>query len=418
MVFKKEDGQQPGVIVRVGGRDRLHAEADHPAPGRAINRDVGVGDRGVLGAAAADRRGGGQVQVLMQHGEKVQCRLARRQGQVIAVAAEKVQHRIVRAKDDRSRHELFQELGVDGFAAGVRRGGASLVDAGRRDGLDVGDRKGGRGEVFDFAFTFVQVDFFRAADRFEQVDVFAGRLALAKEEVAVVFERRVEDGKQPAPQHRLEIDHDVAAADQIQLAERRVREDVVGGEHNHPPHFLADLVLIVLLDEELGQTLRGYIVQNIFRVQALAGLLDRAGIDIGRKDFDIPRHLHLLHRFAEKDCEGVGFLPGGAAGAPNPDRLVLRRALDDFVDGVIFELFKESRVAEEVCHPDQDLLDKGVDLLGGIAEQPGEIRQRGGVGHQHPPFDPAQDRCALVIGKVDAARIFQDRIDVGEGLLL
>ena len=340
------------------------------------------------------------------------------QGEVIAVIAEEVQDAVVLVQDDRGGHELLQEMGVERLGPGRLRMGAALAAAQRGDGLDVGDVEGGRGQVLHLALALVDVDLLGAAHRFEQVDVLARRLALAQEQIAVVLERLMEDGEQAPPQHRLEIDHHVAAADQVQLAEGRIGKDVVGGKNDHPAHFLADLVLIVLLDEEFGQPVRGDVVDDVLRKQPAARLFDGPAVHVGGKDLDIPADLHLLHHFPEQDGDGIGLLAGGAACAPYTDGFILGGPLHDLVDGVVLELFKKGGVPEKVGHADEDLLHQSVHLVGRVPQEPRKIGQGGGVGHQHPPLDPPQDGGALVVGEVDAAGVFEDGVDVGEGLLL
>lgn len=107
-----------------------------------------------------------------------------------------------------------------------------------------------------------------------------------------------------------------------------------------------------------------------------------------------------------------------ADGGPHPDGLVLLGLLHNFVDGVVLEFFKEGRIPEEIGHSDENLLDQGVDLLLAVPQQAGELGQTAGVGDQHPPLDAPQNGGALIVCKVDAAGVFQDGVDMGQGLLL
>lgn len=100
------------------------------------------------------------------------------------------------------------------------------------------------------------------------------------------------------------------------------------------------------------------------------------------------------------------------------DGLVLLGAFEDLVNGVVLELFKEIGIAEKIRHTDEDLLDEDVDLLGVVAEKLGKFAEGLGVGDEHPPLNAAQDGGALVVGEIDAAGVFQDGVDVGEGFLV
>ena len=62
----------------------------------------------------------------------------------------------------------------------------------------------------------------------------------------------VEDGQQLPLQFRPEVDQQIAAAEQVQLGERRVLDDVLRGEDQHLADRLLDPVLAVLLLDEIA----------------------------------------------------------------------------------------------------------------------------------------------------------------------
>ena len=418
LVLAEEDGEEALGFFLGRILDGLNDEIDGLAAARRVADDVGVGDGAAFAAGAADGCGCDEGEILVEHVEKVQRGAAWGEAEVVGVIAEEMHDAVVLAQDDGRWQKALEEVGVEALGGAVVVLVGGLQGAAAGDGLDVWNVEGRRGEVVDFAVALVDVDLLGVADGLEEVDVFAGGLALAEEEEAVLLEGGVEDGEKPAPQHWLEIDHDVAAADEIELAERRIGEHVVSGEDDHAADLLGDLVLVAALDEKFRQPVGGDVVDDVFRENAATGLLDGAAVDVGGEDLDIALEIELLHGLAEEDGDGIGFLAGGAAGAPDADGLVLLGALEDLVNGVVLELFKEIGIAEEIRDANEDLLDEDVHLLGVVAEKLGKFAEGLGVGDEHAAFDAAQDGGALVVGEIDAAGVFQDGVDVGEGFLV
>ena len=192
----------------------------------------------------------------------------------------------------------------------------------------------------------------------------------------------------------------------------------MGSKNDHPPQILGNLVLVPHLQEEPCQPIRGDIVNDIFRIEPPSCLLKGAAVHIGGKDLDIPFHLQFFHCLLEQDCNGIGFFSGGTSGGPHPDGLILFGLLHNLVNGVVLELFKEGGIPEKVGDTDENLPSQDAYLLWTVSKEPREFRQGRGMGDQHPPFDPPENSGTFVVGEVDAAGVFQDRIDMGERLLL
>lgn len=95
----------------------------------------------------------------------------------------------------------------------------------------------------------------------------------------------MEDCKKPPLENRLEINHHVPAAYEIQLPEGRIRQHVVGRENDHAADVLADMVLVAALRKVFGKTLRGNVVDDAVGKDAAPGLLDGLYVDIRGKIF-------------------------------------------------------------------------------------------------------------------------------------
>ncbi len=73
-----------------------------------------------------------------------------------------------------------------------------------------------------------------------------------------------------------------------------------------------------------GQQVRRQIGSNGFRIYSGTGFEDGLPVNVCGKNFDINARLVLLHQFLKNDCQGIGFLAGGATGNPAPYFLVFQ----------------------------------------------------------------------------------------------
>src|SRR5438045_5298474 len=78
-----------------------------------------------------------------------------------------------------------------------------------------------------------------------------------------------------------EINEDVAAANQVHVGERRVREHVLPGEDAHIPNDFVDLVIAVVLDKKPAEPFRGNVDLGVLRVNARPGLVQGSLADGG-----------------------------------------------------------------------------------------------------------------------------------------
>ena len=416
LAVQEEHGQQPAEIALIVGNG-IDRQVDDLAPRGVVHDNVRVGHGNVFCAAAADGRGGNEPDVLVDHVEEVEAGLARSNVEVVRAVPEEVDNVVLAVDDDRGRQEALDELDVDVVeAAGAVFAPGAAGNAGGH-GLDVGQVEDGRGELVHLGHAAVHIDLFGQGHGVEELGVLAGRLALAKEEVATLLEGGIEDGEDGLLQYGLEVDEHVAAADEIELAEGRIRKHVVRRKDDHLSDALGDEVLVVFLDEVLGKPCRRHVIGNAFREDALARLLYGLAVHVRGKDLDVAVGLGLLEHFLEEDGQGIGFLARGAAGTPDADLGLVLAVPDDVVDGAVLELLEEFRVAEEAGHADEDVLDQEIGLARVFADELGKLAERGRMGDGHAPLNAPQDGIALVVGEVDAAASLQYGVDGGEQVL-
>ena len=87
-------------------------------------------------------------------------------------------------------------------------------------------------------------------------------------------------------QLRGQVDEQVPAAQDVELGEGRVHDDVLRGKDHHLPDGLADPVAALVLDEEPAQALRRHIRGDVGRENALAGFLDGVPVQVGGEDLE------------------------------------------------------------------------------------------------------------------------------------
>ena len=415
--FDEEHGREARLEVARHG-DGLQHEVDDAAAARAVHADVLVGDGLALRAAARERRGRREREVGVDDREEVERRLARSDAHVVQVVSKEVDD-VVGLVDDHCRgEEAFEEVRVDALEAVVRgamRLGGHVLG---RDGLHRGDVEvDGLGPVH-LAGAVVHVDLLGGEGRLEDVGILVGRLALAEEEIAAVLEGGVEDGKEAALQHRLEVDHDVAAADEVELAEGRVGEHVVRRKDHHLPDVLGDVIGVVALHEEPCQPVGRHVLDDALGEDALARLLDGLDVDVRRKDLDVAMHLELVEDLLEQDGQRIGLLARGASRAPHADGVAVGAPADDVGDDLVLEHLEERGVAEEARHADENLLGEHGDLVGALVQDLRVLGERPGVGDHEAPLDAADDGRALVVREVDPVLLLEREVDAREALLV
>ena len=144
---------------------------------------------------------------------------------------------------------------------------------------------------------------------------------MADEQVAAVRQYLRIAVEQPPLRILVEIDHHIAAEDEIErAAERPLVEQVEPLEGDHAlqfcRHFDLARVRSPALAEPAPAALLRQSLEAVRVVDAGARPVQYVGIEIGGQDLDVPS-VHVGQGFADHHGDGIGFLTGGTAGRPH-----------------------------------------------------------------------------------------------------
>ena len=226
---------------------------------------------------------------------------------------------------------------------------------GRREWMDA--RVDGDPSVTAFA-----IDAPMLVDDLEATRDGAGCLARAEKKNAATVQSEMKQRQHFLLCPRLKVDEQVAAGDEIDARERRVLDDVVLGEDDHLANVWDDLISVALSDEIAREAIGRYSCHRLFAVGGAGSLLQRAAVNVGRKDFDRPL-AQLLHQVGKQDREGVRLFPRRAARDPQPQRSVTRLALQELWKDLFFEHLERLLVSEEPGDFDEQIPIEHVELV-------------------------------------------------------
>jgi hypothetical protein len=244
-------------------------------------------------------------------------------------------------------------------------------------------------------------------------------LGVAQEQVAARGELPGEAGHQPPLRLAVEIDHDVAAEDDVEpLAERpRLPDQVHLREtdqraglrpHGHEARVLARAAEEVLAPQGHRDGLGAPLL-----VDAARGVGQDLGVHVGRHDLHVPlgQRREVLQ---QADGQGVRLLAGGAAGAPDAQaaRAAAAGALDQLREDDLAEEVEVVRLAEELGLVGRDAVDQLLPLGAGrplLVDVTEVVAVAGEPELPQPPAEAGGDHGALGVGEVDADLLEDER---------
>jgi hypothetical protein len=199
----------------------------------------------------------------------------------------------------------------------------------------------------------------------------------------------------------LEIDQKIAAADQVEVRERGIREQVVMREDDDLAHFLVHAVAAVLLAEEPLESLLAHVRCDLVGVEPGARSLERALVQVAGEDLDLGRRIVTRRLLEAQHGERVRFLARGTSDRPYAHIGVdARLAGEDLRQDLPLQVLEDLGIAEEVRDGDEEVVAKCHGLFGRRAHALGVDGEIFDLEQLHPASDPAQERRLLVAAVV------------------
>ena len=160
-------------------------------------------------------------------------------------------------------------------------------------------------------------------ERAKEVGERTRGLRAAQEQNATWIQGEMKDRHKSLLQIRGQIDQEIPATQDVELAEGRVHHQVLRGKDHHLTDCLCHLIAMLRLDEESTQSFGRYVRDDVGRVKSLARLGDGVTVQVRGKDLQRRGlgEFELLVQFLVDDAEGISFLAAGARGDPSAQRL-------------------------------------------------------------------------------------------------
>ena len=150
------------------------------------------------------------------------------------------------------------------------------------------------------------VDFVRPIPGVEQIRELAHGFGRTKNQETGIVQGVVKERQDLFLQWRRHVDEHIAATDEIDARERRVRGNVLTCEDANITNRLVDPVDMILFVKEASQPFRGNLGFDTFRIRARARTVERRLIaEIGREDLDRRMDGSIIEEFEKRHAQRI-----------------------------------------------------------------------------------------------------------------
>ena len=202
---------------------------------------------------------------------------------------------------------------------------------------------------------------------------------------------------------RRQINQQIAAAQNVELGEGRIHDQVLRRKDHQLANLLAHLVTTALfLRKEPLQPFFGNLGGDRRGKYPEARLVNRVPVKVGGKDLHraFRPGFEFFHRLFKHDGQRVGFLASGTTGHPGADRLRGRTVGQQGRNRLGPQLFPDGRFAKKMRDPDQQFLEQQVQLLRVLLQIADIRRHFAELMNPHAPLDATIESAPLVEGKI------------------
>ena len=186
----------------------------------------------------------------------------------------------------------------------------------------------------------------------------------------------MEDGGDLRLRFGAQIDQKVAARNEVETRERRVRQHVLHREHDAGAQLGRDPVGVILPAEECRQTIRRDVGLDRLRIEAVASDRHRIRVDVAGEDLQFDVALRDADLLAKQHGEGIGLLAGTAAGDPDSQRSIQIMIAHEVGNDALLEKIENRRVAKEPRDVDQQVAGELIAFVGVAKQEVRDSRSR------------------------------------------
>ena len=281
--------------------------------------------------------------------------------------------------------------------------------AGRRPRLGNHRRTGGKGRGKDDRIR--SQDGFRppeeprlGAQRDKEISEIPDRLGAALKQNAAGQQAVVKQRNQFLLHLGGQINQQVAAAQDVQLGEGRVHDEILRGKDDHLANLFAHPVAMLFLLEEALQPGFRNIGGDVGQKETRPGLFNCVQVQVRGENLNrkLSPGLDRFERLFEHDGQGISLFPRGATGHPRAQRLVGHAAGEQRGNGRFGQLLPGGGVAKKIRHADQQFPKQQIQLLRILLQVADISRHLFDLVKAHAALDPAIQRVPFVKSKVVA----------------
>ena len=150
----------------------------------------------------------------------------------------------------------------------------------------------------------------------------ADGFCIAEKQEAAFAQGKMEDGGDLRLRFGAQVDQKVAARNEVETRERRVRQHVLHREHDAGAQLGRHPVGMILPGEKRRQSTWRDVGLDRLGIEAVASDRHRVRVDVAGEDLQLDVALRDADLLAKQHGEGIGLFAGTAAGDPDPQRSI------------------------------------------------------------------------------------------------